>query len=434
MTCCEAQACPEYYELSRRNFLAVTGSSAFVAGVAAAAPAWLPRVAVAKDYRGGQRDVLISIYLRGASDGLSICVPYTEAAYYANRPTLAVPPPQKGNPNAAIDLGNGQFGLNPRMAALMPAYNNGHLLFVHATGSTDSSRSHFDAQRFMEVGKPADPTISTGWLGRHLASSAPTDPNALLRAVGISTGLQKTLVGGPLTLPIPNLDNFGLTGAAGTAAARQNALADMYELVPDPLHAAALTTIATIDLLNTINFAGYVPAGGAVYPAGNLGTALRSTAALIKAEVGVEAVAIDVQGWDTHTNQGTLTGTMANLMSNLALALGAFYTDMFTGQSPSVTVAVMSEFGRRLLENGGLGTDHGHGNVMILLGQCISGGRVLTQWPGLQPEQLYQGRDLEVTIDFRDVLAEIIQTRLGNDNLSYVFPDYTPTMRGVTSC
>lgn len=434
MSTCESQACPEYYELSRRNFLAVSGASAFATAVAASAPSWLPRVAMAKEYRGTQRDVIVSVFLRGASDGLSICVPWGEDAYYTNRPTIAIPRPDSGLANRAIDLGDGLFGLNSKLLDLMPAYNNGHLLVVHATGSTDPSRSHFDAQRFMEVGKARDASLNTGWLGRHLYSVAPSDPNALLRAVGISTGLQMTLAGGPQSLPIPNLDNFGLTGPVNSAAARQAALGDMYTTVPDPLHATALTTIATIDLLNTIDFAGYQPAGGASYPAGSLGTAFKSSAALIKAQVGVEAIAVDVQGWDTHTNQGPQTGTMANLLENLANAVGAFYADMFTGNAPRVTVVIMSEFGRRLMENGSLGTDHGHGNVMLVLGQCVQGGRVLSQWPGLQPGQLFEGRDLAVTIDYRDILAELVQNRLGNTDLASVFPGYTPTFRGVTSC
>jgi uncharacterized protein (DUF1501 family) len=195
---------------------------------------------------------------------------------------------------------------------------------------------------------------------------------------------------------------------------------------------AALTTQQTIDLLNTIDFAGYVPAGGAVYPTGGTGFAFKSTAALIKADVGVEAVAIDVGGWDTHNNQGPITGTMANLMTTLSTCLAAFHADIFAGNGRNVTVVVMSEFGRRLAQNGTSGTDHGHGNAMLVLGNHIAGGRVLTQWPGMAPNQLYQGIDLQVTIDFRDVLAEIVQERLGNTNLATVFPDFTPTFRGVT--
>lgn len=432
---CESQACAEYYALSRRRFMAVSGSAA---AIMAAAPAWLPRVALAKDHRGSMRDVMVSIFLRGASDGMSMVVPYGEAAYYSNRPTLAIPRPDSGLPNAAIDLGvggNGFFGFNAAMLPLMTAYNNGHLLAVNATGSTDPSRSHFDAQKYMEWGTPDDPFLNTGWLGRHLLSSAPSDPNSLLRAVGISTGLQLALQGGPLTLPIPNLDTYGLTGTGSTMAARQTAVSDMYTNSDGPLETIATNTVATINLLNTINFSGYVPGGGAVYPAGSLGTALKSVAALIKAQVGVEAVSIDVNGWDTHANQGSTTGAMATLVATLSSAMAAFYTDMTSDASPiGFVMEVQSEFGRRLLENGNLGTDHGHGNVMFLMGTCIAGGRVLTQWPGLSPGQLFEGRDLQVTIDYRSILAEIVQNRLGNGNLGYIFPGFTPTFQGVTAC
>jgi len=429
---CESRACPEYYALSRRRFMAVTGAAA---AAAATAPAWLPRVAMARDHRGSMRDVAISVFLRGAADGLSIVAPYGEAAYYSNRPTLAVPQPDSGSPSAALDLGDGFFGLNPNMAALMPVYNNGHLLAIHATGSTDPSRSHFDAQKFMEVGTPDAFGVNTGWLGRHLASAAPSDPNALLRAVGISTGLPLSLAGGPQTLPIPNLDNFGLTGFSSTKAARQIALGDLYGGGHGgELEAVAQNTLATIDLLNTINFAGYVPAGGAVYPSGSLGDGLKSVAALIKAQVGVEAVAIDVQGWDTHTNQGSLSGAMATLLATLAQAMAAFYTDMTAASAPGFIMEVQSEFGRRLLENGSQGTDHGHGNVMLLMGQCVAGGRVLSQWPGLGAGQLYEGRDLQVTIDYRHILAEIVQNRLGNENLGYVFPGFSPAFQNVLAC
>jgi uncharacterized protein (DUF1501 family) len=425
----ECLGCTEYRELSRRNFMAVTGG---VTMAALSAPSWLPRVAVAKDHRGTQRDVMVAIYLRGASDGLTLCVPWGENAYYTNRPTLNIPRPDSADPNRATDL-DGFFGLPPAMSPLLPAYQAGKLLIVHACGSTDTSRSHFDAQRLMEVGV-AGVTYTSGWLGRHLYSVAPMDPNAILRAVGISTGLQRSLQGGPSTLPIPDLDNFGLSGSSTTNAERRGALSDMYAVVPDPVHAAAENTLATIDLLNTINFAGYVPAGSAAYPAGGFGLALKSTAALIKAQVGVEAVAIDVSGWDTHINQGPISGGMATLMSTLAAGVGAFYTDMTTGTAPTFVLVAMSEFGRRLAENGSLGTDHGHGNALFVMGNCIAGGQVMRQWPGLSPGQLYQGRDLQVTIDYRDILAEIIQQRLGNTNLDYVFPGYTPTDRAAVAC
>jgi uncharacterized protein (DUF1501 family) len=263
-------------------------------------------------------------------------------------------------------------------------------------------------------------------------STAPMDPSANLRAVGISTSLQRTLVGGPLTLPVPNLDTFGLAGNAATVGARTITFRDMYNSTAEPLHGIGLNTLDTIDLLNTINFGTYVPDGGAVYPAGSFGYAMKTTAALIKAQVGVEAIAMDMGGYDTHANQGSTTGDMHNLMTTLAGAMAAFHTDMTTGIAPTFTMVVMSEFGRRFNENGSFGSDHGHGNVMLVMGNCITGGRVMAEWPGCNNNQLYQGLDLQVTTDYRDVLAEICANRLGNTNLPDLFPNYTPTFRGVT--
>lgn len=428
----DCTSCAEYQSLSRRNFLHASGGAAVAVAAMAAAPAWLPRVAMARSYRSSARDVIVQVYLRGGADGLTMIPPHGESAYYTARPSLALPQPTSGQPGACLDL-NGFFGLSPAMAALMPAYQNGHLLAVQATGLTNSNRSHFDAQRYMEVGKVNDPTLGTGWLGRHLFRVDPMDPGALLRAVGIGVGLQKTLVGGPKTLPIPNLDTFGLTGSTGSVPARSAAIADMYTGNGDPLKTIALNTLQTIGLLDTINFAGYTPGGGAVYPTNSFGYSLKTTAALIRAQVGVEAIAIDAGGWDTHNNQGNQSGgTMYGLMNSLANGLAAFYQDIVTGNGPNVTVVVLSEFGRRTAENFSAGSDHGYGGAILVLGQCILGGRVLSNWPGLRPDQLYQGLDLAITMDYRDILAEIVQNRLGNPDLSYVFPQYAPTMRGVT--
>ena len=372
----DSHACDEFNRLSRRNFLATTATSAAAAAVLVSAPAWLPRVAMAKNYNSNVRDVMISLYLRGGIDGLSVLVPWGDAAYYTARPNLNVPRPDSGATQKAINL-DGFFGIHPSMAPLMNAYNNQHLLFMHATGSTDTTRSHFDAQRSMETAKTGDPNALSGWLGRHILSTDPMSPGALLRAVGISTGLQKTLQGGPLTLPIPNLDGFGLTGTASTIVARSDAFESIYQGTVDPLKTVAYNTLQTIDLLNTINFAGYAPGGGAVYPNTSLGIALKSTAALIKAQVGVEAIAIDVSSWDHHNAQGVLNGTFNSMLTDLTNCLAAFYADMMSVvTNPTFTLVAMSEFGRRLRENGSSGCDHGYGNVMMLMGNCINGGRV----------------------------------------------------------
>jgi uncharacterized protein (DUF1501 family) len=425
----KCSGCDEYDLLTRRSFVGLS------AGLVASAvtPSWLPRVVYAEG-ENSSRDVLVSLFLRGGGDALTLCVPFTEARYYSMRPGLAIPPPDSTEPGRAIDL-DGTFGLPPTMAPLLDAYQDGNLLIVHACGLQHSTRSHFEAMHFMEVGMDSPPAeLYTGWLGRHLQVTAPTLQDGVLRAVGIGTGLPRTLVGGPQTIPVRDLADFDLEGPETSRAARRNALQVMYTKIADPLKTTAESTFKTIDLLKTIDFAGYLPAGGAVYPEDELGYALESTAALIKAEVGAEAIAIDLGGWDTHDSQGPVDGHMAALMGSLAAGLGAFHKDLFADDFTNVVLVAMSEFGRNAFENASGGTDHGHGGVMLALGGGIAGGRVLAEWPGLEPEQLYEGQDLEITIDYRDILTEIITRRLGNPDFRSVFNDseYEPTTWGVT--
>lgn len=420
--------CREYFQLSRRQFFGVSGAAI----AAVSAPAWLPRVA----YAGGgglrdDRDILIQIYLRGGVDGLSLCVPHFEDSYYSLRPTINIPRPDSGDPNAAIDL-DGKFGLPQGMSSLVDAYDAGHLLFVHATGLVDNQRSHFDSQHWMEMGKAMDPGVNTGWLGRHLLSTDPVDPNGVVRAIGISGGLQEVLVGGPKSLPIGDMANYNIGGDYYTINQRMRTLSKMASGTVDPLKTNASNALQTINLLDAIDFEGYVPYGDAKYPDTYFGYSLKSSAALIKAGVGVEAIAVDIGGWDTHATQQPRDGYMFYLMQELAQTLAAFHADVIGGGVSNITVMCMSEFGRNIAENGSFGTDHGHGNVMMLMGPGIAGGQVLTKWPGMEPEQQYQGQDLAITIDHRDVIAEVIKNRLGNDDLSYIFPGYSPVFQGVT--
>ncbi len=425
----ECKACQEYSQISRRNFVGL--SAGLVVG--ALAPGWLPRVVYAGS-DSSSRDVIVSIFLRGGADSLSMVVPYAEDNYYQLRPTLAVPRPDGDDANRVSDL-DGFFGFSPSMAPLREAYDDGSLLVVHACGSKDPTRSHFEAMRFMEAGQGSGaPTLETGWLGRHLQATASSSSEGVLRAVGIGAGLQRTLAGGPNTLPIADLDDFGLEGRAGTRKERRAALEELYAAWDDPLRTSADSTMRTVDLLRRIGFRGYKPKGGARYPENDFGYALKSAAALIKAEVGVEAIAIDLSGWDTHEFQGNLDGHMDYLMMTFAESLGAFHKDLFSDDMTDISVVVMSEFGRNVAENGSEGTDHGHGGMMLALGGGIAGGRVLTDWPGLADRDLYQGQDLEITIDYRDVLVEILERRVGNSNWRTVFPDssYSPRTRGVT--
>ncbi|MFN9202608.1 MAG: DUF1501 domain-containing protein [Gemmatimonas sp.] len=425
--------CEEYNTLARRDFLQLATG----VGVAAMLPAWLPQVVLAQS-SNSTRDIIVSIFLSGGTDGMSMVAPFGDPAYYTGRPTLAIPRPDAagtGPKGVALD---DFFAFSPGMAPLMPAYTAGDLLVAHATGSIDTSRSHFDAQRYIEVGKPRDPNISGGWLGRHLATSAPLRSDAPLRALGLTPGLPTTLVGAPRTLPIPNPANFTIGGSATTANARTQFMVQNYQGAVNPVAANALDSTNTIALLQRINFAGYAPSNGAAYPNSGFGSALRSTAALIKADVGVEAIHAFNGGWDTHAAQGNLPGldggAMHNRMLDLASSLAAFHADVIQGTtSYGVTVVIISEFGRNARENGDRGTDHGRGNVAFAMGRKIAGGRVLTNgWPGLAREVLEAGQDLRVTLDHRDILAEIVQNRLGNRNLGVIFPDYTPRVRGVT--
>jgi uncharacterized protein (DUF1501 family) len=424
----ECAGCAEYQQLSRRQF--VGGAAATVGAVAF--PEWLPRVTLAESF-ASSRDVILSVFQRGGADGLTICAPVGDPAYYAARPTIAIPRPDASSTSTrGIALDN-FFALPQGMAALLPAYIATDLLFVHATGQTNNSRSHFDAQRFMEIGKPADVNMVTGWLGRHLASIPPLKPDAPLRGLGIAPGLQKTLVGGPKTLPIADPANFSIGGSSSTVAARQSVLQSDYALADEPLKTAALDALNTVALLQSVNINGYQPANGAQYPSSSFGRALRSVAALIKADVGIEAAQVDIGAWDTHSSQDPIAGSMFNTMRDFSNSLAAFYADVIAPADTGVTVVSLSEFGRNVRENGSAGTDHGRATAILLMGKSIAGGRVLTNgWPGLDKSMLENGQDLKVTLDYRDVLAEIIQNRLGNPNLSFIFPDWSPTFRGVT--
>lgn len=421
-------ACEEFNRMSRRRFLGVTGVGA---AAAATAPAWLPRVTFAKDHRGAQREVIVVAFLRGGADSLSMCVPYQESAYYDARPFLAIPRPDSTEPLRAIDL-DGVFGLNPVMAPLMPFYRDGKLLIVHATGSNDSTRSHFEAMRLMETGRP-ELFSPNGWLTRHLAQVAPMDYGAALRAVGLSDAVPRSLLGEVRALPIPTPSSFGLVGNPITQTHRFNSIQSSYLQCPDPARRYALNTLQTMNVLSELDIDSYQPDGGAVYPGNRNGQALRSAAALLKGQVGVEVITLDIglRTWDTHQLAGPLGGPMYDEMRNLSDCLAAFGADMFAGNAPPFTLVVMSEFGRSVLENASYGSDHGRAGAMWIMGSAVAGGRVTTIWPGLELDQLYDRRDLQVTIDYRDILSEILQRKLGNNRLDLVFPGFTPTFRGV---
>jgi uncharacterized protein (DUF1501 family) len=413
---------------SRRKFL---GSTAAGAAVVASSPAWLPKVSYGAS-TGPARDTLVVIFLRGGADGLTLCVPYGDANLYNLRPTIAVRPP--GQTDGATDL-DGFFGLAPAMVPLLPAYQAGHLAFVHATGLSDPSRSHFDMQKWMEYGVTSAQSagITTGWVGRYMQTIAPAGAG-LLRGLGIGSLLPRSFSGAPASIAVADPDNFTIAGTASTVAARRAVLASEYAQAPDPMGYSATNTFDTIDLLGLIDFVNYVPANGAVYPATTSAQALKRAAALIKAQVDVEVIEVDLTGWDLHSSLGPITGSMAARMGELAGGLSAFYADLNDGAQTlnRVTIVAMSEFGRRAAQNGSSGADHGHGNCMIVMGGHVNGGQVLTTWPGLAQQNLDNG-DLAITVDYRDILSEILTDRMACTSLPTVFPGWTPTMRGITS-
>lgn len=415
---------------TRREFLGGLASVGAVGISKALFPSWMPKLAF-RQQGTAPGDVLVVIFLRGGIDGLSAVIPYGDGAnYYDARPTLAVPEPGSGT-NAALDL-NGYFGFHQSLAPLVDIYRMGALAVVHATGSTDPSRSHFDAMQFMEYGTPGSKTTGTGWIGRHLQSAA-WQNDSPFRAVGMGAMVPSSLRGPVSPLSLRSIADFHLKGREGELRRAQDALAQLYSIQAptDMLDTQAKLVFDTVDMLQSLNAGSYQPANGADYPTDDygFGMGLRQIAQLIKADVGLEVACIDLGGWDTHENQGTHDGYFADLLNTLGRGLGAFYADLQDHMS-GVSVVTMSEFGRRVSENASQGTDHGHGNFMLLMGGGVNGGQVYANWPTLAPEALNDG-DLAITTDYRDVLAEVVSQRLKNPALDQVFPNFTPTPLGL---
>jgi uncharacterized protein (DUF1501 family) len=393
-----------------------------------ALPTWMPRISLADPHVGPAGDTLVCIFLRGGADGLNMVVPHGDDDYYNHRPLIGIPRPddnRAGN-GRTVDL-DGFFGLHPALAPLHDIYAAGDMAFIHATGSPDESRSHFEAMDLMERGATANGDY-TGWLARHLAT-LDSGNSSSLRAIGIGDMLPASLTGAVSSTALQSIADYHLAGTPERVGQMSSLLQTLYSQNQDMLTAAAQQTFASIEVLNKIDTEGYV-ANGRSYQENEFGQAMRMIAQLIKADVGVEVACIDLGGWDTHVAQGGTVGTMAGQLAELADGLAAFYEDL-QAKMHNVTVVVMSEFGRRLQENGGLGTDHGHGNMMMALGGGIQGGQVFARWPGLHDEQLVGPGDLAVTTDYRDVLGEIIQKRLNNPLLPAIFPGYTVTSLGL---
>jgi uncharacterized protein (DUF1501 family) len=399
--------------VTRRVFLK-NGSLAFVS--LGFAPAFMARAAQAASAR---QKILVAVFQRGAVDGLNMIVPFGERAYYQSRPSIAIPRPNVKD--GALDL-DGFFGLHPRMAPLAPLFASGELAIVHACGSHDDTRSHFDAQDYMESGTPGIKSTRDGWLNRYLHARE-HERASPFRAVALAPHLPRTLQGAAPALAVGQLAAFGVRAGSSSGTMATSFEAQYAEAADTLLRPTGQEAFDAVRMLKDANVSGYAPAAGADYPRSGFGEALKQVAQLVKADVGLEVAFTELGQWDHHANEGAAVGQLANRLDDFARGIAAFTRDL-GDRMADVVLVTMSEFGRTVRENGNRGTDHGHGNAMLVLGGGVKGGKVYGRWPGLERDRLWQGRDLAITTDFRDVFAEIVTRHLGARDISKVFPGY----------
>ena len=412
--------------MNRRFFLKSGGVALASIGAATTSPSFLAR-ALAQTSEKGRRKILIAVFQRGAMDGLNAVVPYAEQDYYNLRSSIAVPRPGAGgaqpNQTPAIDL-DGFFALHPALASFKPIYDSGQLAIIHASGSPDNTRSHFDAQDYMESATPGVKSTTDGWLNRYLQSNGAAESSPF-RGVAMGPTLPRVMQGKASAIAMNNINDFTIRAGGGeTGQAVQGGFEAMYsQTVNDALRGAGKETFDAMKLLKRVNPAQYKPSPDAVYPRGAFGDRLRQVAQLIKSDIGLEIAFTDIGGWDTHANQGSSQGQLATRLTEFAQGLSALHTDL-KERADDVVILTMTEFGRTARENGNRGTDHGHASVMFALGGSVKGGKVYGKWPGLKSHQLYEGRDLAITTDFRDVFAESVTKHLGAKDVSKIFPGY----------
>jgi uncharacterized protein (DUF1501 family) len=399
---------------SRRAFLK-SGGIAMIG--LSTLPAFLRRAVAATPMPN--RKKLVVLFQRGAADGLNIVVPFGEPNYYRIRPTIAIPQPRNGGDNTALDL-DGFFGLHPSLAPLVPLFQKHQLAIVHAAGSPDTTRSHFDAQDYMESGTPGQKSTDDGWLNRAL-QVAPEEGASPFRAVAMGANLPLTLRGSAPAIALPDVNQFRIFSQSPAVEGGFEAL--YAQTVDQALRGTGTETFEAIDMLRKADPAQLQPENGAVYPRSRVGQQMQQVAQLHKADIGLEVTFVDTAGWDNHVNEGGAQGQLANLLRDLGQSMAAFSQDM-GDRMEDIVVVTMSEFGRTAHENGNRGTDHGHANCMLVMGGGVRGGKVYGKWPGLAPEQLNEGRDLVLTTDFRSVLGEIISKHLGTRDLNAVFPGF----------
>jgi uncharacterized protein (DUF1501 family) len=401
-------------KVSRRVFLK-SGGVAMIG--MSTIPAFLQRAVAATPMPNKKK--LIVLFQRGAADGLNIVVPFGEENYYRLRPSIAIPQPRSGVENTAIDL-DGFFGLHPSLAPLGPLFHNGQLAIVHAAGSPDTTRSHFDAQDFMESGTPGVKATDDGWLNRTI-QGATSDSASPFRAVAMGPNLPLTLRGQAPAIALPDVKQFRVLTQSKAVEGGFEAL--YAQTVDNVLRGTGTETFEAIEMLRKADPSRFQPENGADYPKSRVGQTIQQVAQLVKADIGMEVSFVDTGGWDNHVNEGGVQGQLSNLLRDLGQGLAAFHQDL-GDRMEDIVVVTMSEFGRTAHENGNRGTDHGHANCMFVMGGPVQGGKVYGKWPGLGPNQLNEGRDLALTTDFRSVLGEVISGHLGSNNLKTVFPGF----------
>jgi uncharacterized protein (DUF1501 family) len=387
------------------------------------APSFLARTALAAGPTRTKR--LIAIFQRGAVDGLNMIVPFGDRDYYRARPSIAIQRPGGGT-DAALDL-DGFFAFNPRLQPLKRFWDAGHLAVVHACGSPDSTRSHFDAQDYMETATPGVKSTPDGWLNRYLEVRRDEEATPF-RAVALTQQLPRMLQGRAPALAMSQIEQFGIRAGGASSVVATSFESQFAAAADQVLNSTGREAFEAMRMLKRVDAAGYRAEGGADYPRSAFGQALRQIAQLAKADVGLEVAFADVGGWDTHVNQGAGQGQLSVRLDDFARAIAALVLDLGDRMEDTV-VLTMSEFGRAVSENGNRGTDHGHGNAMIVVGGALRGGRVYGKWPGLSGDERYEGRDLAVTTDFRDVFGEIVVRHLGVSSTTSIFPGYAITER-----
>lgn len=410
--------------VSRRDFIKATAALSAYGALRSLWPSWMPRFAFASN--GVPGDVIVCVFLRGGADALNMIVPHGDDNYYRARPLLAYKAPDGRGDKKGLELDD-FFSLNPDMKSLHELFKNGHMTAIHACGPPEVSRSHFEAMDLMERGTDGASGADSGWLGRHLMATS-TELDSPLRAIGWGDKMQKSLHGFVSANAMQTIADFHLNSDPALANDMSAALSAMYQNSAAPLDVAAQATLEALETVKRIDIDNYRPANGARYDDSDFGRALKQTAALIKAEAGLEVACIDHGNFDTHVAQGQL---LPGLVIRLADQLRAFHDDMREYMS-RVTVIVMSEFGRRVQENGGGGTDHGHGGAVYLMSDHVAQQPVIARWPGLNDDFLENG-DLQITTDYRDVLWELLLSRTSNHDPSSVFPGHTFTPIGAIS-